>query len=150
MPLIGRSNVNKMLERKYTSLNNNVRAIFFNGGYEIIKETPVDEGRTRSNWFFEVGSPSSKVTKSKNDGAGLRELNKMPKFIFNKKLFITNNLPNIIPLEYGGYPNPVKKGTWNKKKKKYEIRSVNGFSKQAPKGWVRAAIIRMRNRIRAL
>jgi len=150
MPLIGREKVDAMIQKEYTGLNNKVRGVFFKGGYNIIIETPVDEGRTRANWFFEVGAPSTKTTKSKNDFAGIRNLNKMPSFIFNKKLFISNNMPNIIPLEYGGYPDPVKKGTWNKKKKKYEVRSSGGFSKQAPNGWVRIMLIRMRNAIRKL
>ncbi len=54
----------------------------------------------------------------------------------DETIYISNNLPYIATLEYGGYPNPVQKGTWNKKTKSYEQRSANGFSKQAPNGMV--------------
>jgi hypothetical protein len=150
MPLLGREKVDQMIDDKYEDLNNKVRGVFFQGGAAIIIQTPVDTGRTRANWHFDVGSPTSQTTNSKDSFKGLRDLNKMPSFIFNKKMFITNNLPNIIPLEFGGYPNPVKLGTWNKKKGQYEKRSEGGFSKQAPGGWVRATLIKMRNGIRKL
>lgn len=45
-------------------------------------------------------------------------------------------MPYIRKLEYGGYPDPVKKGSWDKKKKTYVIKTVGGFSRQAPKGMV--------------
>ena len=69
----------------------------------------------------------------------------------NQKIFFTNNLPYIETLEYGGYPNPVKKGTWVKKSKSYEVRSTGGFSKQvAPDGWVRKTLKAMAKKIRQL
>ena len=46
--------------------------------------------------------------------------------------------------------SPVAKGSYIKKSKSYEILSVNGFSKQAPKGWVRSTIIAMQNKLRSL
>ena len=74
----------------------------------------------------------------------------VPDYVLNKKMYFTNNLPNIVPLEYGGYPQPVKLGSWDKKKKAYVKKSDGGFSKQAPGGWVRATLIAMRNKIKTL
>lgn len=50
--------------------------------------------------------------------------------------YISNNLPYIGVLEYGGYPNPPKKGSWSKRDQAWVIKSENGFSKQAPEGMV--------------
>jgi hypothetical protein len=75
----------------------------------------------------------------------------MPKRVVNKKMFLTNNLPYIETLEYGGYPNPVKKGSWDVKGKKFTIKSTGGFSKQvAPDGWVRKTLKSMASKIRQL
>ena len=74
----------------------------------------------------------------------------MPQKVLNNKMFFTNNLPYIETLEYGGYPSPVKKGTWNKKKKAYEIRSSGTFSDQAVGGWVRKTLRVMAKKIRSL
>ena len=52
-------------------------------------------------------------------------------------LYFYNNLPYAEVVEYGNYPDPVEKGTYNKRREKYEIRSAGGFSKLAPEGMVR-------------
>lgn len=151
MPLIGRENFKKLTDQGYESANNEVRSVYFSGLFNIIKGTPVDEGRARNNWFLSVGTPSSNSTTSKSEGLStIRSLRTMPNRVFNRKIYFTNNLPYIETLEYGGYPDPVKLGTYNKKSKKYEKRSIGGFSKQAKVGWVRVILIKMRNKIRAL
>ena len=151
MPLIGREKVTKMTEDYYLRVNNNLRGVYFQGLSNIVHGTPVDEGRARNNWFLSIGSPSSSTTTSKAKGFGaIRQLRGMPKGILNKKVFYTNNLPYIETLEYGGYPSPVTLGTYDKKTKRYVKRSEGGFSKQAPKGWVRSTLISMRNKIRSL
>ena len=129
MPLLGRKKVDKMIEKEYIELNNKVRAVFFKGAAQIKKGTPVDTGRARGNWFFQDGTPSGKGS-----------LNRMPKFIFNKKLYLFNNLPYITKLEYGGFTN-----------KEETEKTIGGFSKQVkPNGWVRKTLIEMRNAIRKL
>ena len=157
MPLKGREAVNKMIAKNRKESNLRVRGIFFDGLSAVIKPTPVDEGRTRNNWFFSTGTPflsSSSRGKDKTGSGSLTSLNGMPKNVLNKKMYLTNNMPSIIPLEYGGYPNPVKLGTWNKKTGEYEKRSEGGYSKQlrglSPKGWVRGAMKRIANAIRKL
>jgi len=62
--------------------------------------------------------------------------------VLNKKVYFTNNLPYIETLEYGGYPNPSK----GKK-------TTSGYSNQlrpfkSPKGWVRATLIAVGNKIK--
>ena len=82
--------------------------------------------------------------------AATRQLNQMPTGVLNKKVFFSNNLPYIKALEYGGYPDPVKLGTYDKKLKEHVKKSSGGFSKQAPGGWVRTTLIAMANKVRKL
>lgn len=151
MPLIGRENFNKLTSEGLERVNKDLRGVYLSGLFDVVNGTPVDEGRARNNWFFTIGTPSDKTTTSKSKGLGaIRSIRQMPDYILNKKVYFTNNLPYIESLEYGGYPKPVKNGSWDKKKKAYVKKSEGGFSKQAPSGWVRATLIAMRNKIKTL
>ncbi len=164
MPLLGREKVTAMTEAAYIRINDNVRGVFIGGLFNVMQGTPVGltqsevprsvkatSGLTKNNWFLSVGVPSSKTTTSKANGlASIRQLRSMPKLVLNKKIFYTNNKPNITSLEYGGFPDPVKKGSRLKGKNNFEKLSSGGFSKQAPKGWIRATLIAMANKIRSL
>jgi hypothetical protein len=164
MPLLGREKVTQMTEDAYLRINDNVRGVFVGGLFNVMEGTPVGltqsevpksvkatSGLTKNNWFLSVGVPSQKTTTSKAGGlASIRQLRSMPKLVLNKKIFYTNNKPNITVLEYGGFPNPVKKGSRLAGKGKYQKLSADGFSKQAPNGWVRTALILMANKIRSL
>lgn len=116
-------------------VNKGVKIALISTWGAIIKETPVDTGRARGNWFITTGQPSDEVTDSRlPESVGLKteSLN-----IFNKKKwYMTNNLPYIRVLEYGEYPNPPAKGT-KIGKDSYEIRTVAGYSKLAPTGMMR-------------
>jgi len=104
-----------------------LRAVIVKNWGDIIISTPVDEGRARGNWFVTPDAPSSSVSnrKSKTKGPSF-VLTKTNKKMFGRKWFLTNNLPYILTLEFGGY------GTENPKKV-----TSQGFSKQAPQGMVR-------------
>lgn len=102
----------------------------------IVKKTPVDTGRARANWNISVGEVDPSVSDdTKKRGLKYKEEDIKLKDD-DESIFISNNVEYITALEYGGYPSPVKKGTYNKKKKTYEIRSEGGYSKQAPNGMV--------------
>jgi hypothetical protein len=151
MPLIGRENFKKLTDKGLERVNKDLRGVYLSGLYNVVVGTPVDEGRTRNNWFLTMGAPSSKTTTSKSKGLGaIRSIRQMPNYVLNKKMYFSNNYPSVVPLEYGGFPNPVKLGSWDKKKKTYVKKSEGGFSKQAPKGWVRATLIAMQSKIRSL
>jgi hypothetical protein len=99
---------------------------------QVILKTPVDNGRARSNWQTTIGDFAKGVvdeTKSTE-----QQITDMANTVYNARmkqgLFLTNNLPYIQKLEYGGYPNPAKTGD----------KLVNGFSKQAPAGMVRISM----------
>ena len=109
----------------------------------IIKESPVREGRFRGNWFASGARPSQKVTQKK-DKEGSKTIAAATNKVLKQKRWdifsLANNTPQAIPIEYGGYPNPVKKGTYLGKGKGYEKNSSGGFSKQAPAGVVRVNV----------
>ena len=150
MPLIGRVELDLAIDELVNVTNDNLRGVYLAGLANIVQGTPADSGRARNNWFLSVGAPSNKTTTSASVGGGgsLSQAGKMPKDVLSNKIFFTNNLPYIGVLEYGGFPSPVENGSYIKGK--YQKLSANGFSKQAPNGWVRATVIQMQNKIRSL
>ena len=91
----------------------------------IVKKTPVDTGRARANWNVSVGHEDTSTTDETRRSP--KSESSLPKAKGDKSIFISNNLPYITTLEYGGYPNPPKKDGG---------KTVNGYSKQAPEGMV--------------
>lgn len=57
--------------------------------------TPVDTGRARANWFIAEGAPITQATESTTPS------NEAPGLTGRQPIYITNNLPYIIALEYG-------------------------------------------------
>jgi len=154
MPLKGLKGVKLAIDQLEQSANDNVRGVYLAGLKNIVQETPADKGRARNNWFLSVTAPSNKTTTSASIGGGasLSQASKMPKRVLGKKIYFTNNLPYIGILEYGGFPKPVKKGSYIKRSGEYEKLSENGYSKQlkGAKGWVRINIKRMQSKIKKL
>ena len=110
-----------------------VRATAIKTWGAIIKDTPVDEGRARANWFATGAKPSVRKTDSEDlskDGANtaLNAAVVVDKLKDWSVFTLTNNLPYIEKLEFGGYgdgPN-----------------TAGGYSRQAPEGMVRVNIAR--------
>ena len=146
MPLEGGERLKLAIQKAKVSANKDLSGVYFSGLAAVILQTPVDDGRARNNWFLTNGSPSGAGGRAedKSGGGSMSSLMSMPPNILNKKIYLTNNLPYIGMLEYGGYPNPSK----GKK-------TTGGYSNQlrpfkTPKGWVRATLISMANKIREL
>jgi hypothetical protein len=153
MPLLGREKVTHELKVGIKDrVNDNLKGVYLAGLQQIIQSTPADKGRARNNWFLTVGTPSNKTTNSEstNGASSLNQLSKLPESVLGKRLYFTNNLSYIGVLEYGGFPSPVKKGSYIKKSKSYQILSAKVFIKQAPNGWVGKTLILMQNKIRSL
>lgn len=150
MPLKGLGKVKRAIDRLPDSANTLIKGVYLAGLTDIVAGTPADKGRARNNFFLTVGQPSSAVRQSGNSlgASSMASIATMPKSVLNKKIFYTNNLPYLVTLEYGGFPNPVERGSYIKKSKSYEKLSSGGFSKQAPSGWVRKTLILMQNKIR--
>ena len=107
----------------------------------VVLLTPVDTGRTRSAWNVSVGEPDTSWPQGQftprrvgSSGGSLRSLGAY------QTVWITNSVPWIKVLEYGGYPqNPVR-GSWDSRKKEWVIKTVGGYSRQAPRGMVRITV----------
>lgn len=93
---------------------------------KIIRMTPVDTGRARSNWFVGL-SVGSEITKSTSNKGAIYINKKLPGDLLNTKVFLYNNLPYIEKLEFGGYGDGPK--------------TTGGFSMQAPKGFLRVSLL---------
>jgi hypothetical protein len=146
MPVKGMDDVKKMIAKNKKQANMDIKSVYFSGLRTIIKATPVEEGRAKNNWFLTQGNPSGLLGRAANkSGSGSdASLMTMPPNVLNKKIYFTNNLPYIGVLEFGGYPNPG--GT---------DKTTGGYSTQltpfkSPKGWVRATLISMANKVRKL
>jgi len=152
MPLIGLERVKAAIDDIKKDVNDSVRGVYVGGLLNVIEKTPADKGEARNGWILSVGAPSQSIASSKSasGNASFRQLAQLPLWVLDKTIYYTNNTAHIGVLEYGGFPSPVEKGSYIKKTKSYQILSVNGFSKQAPNGWVRKSLIEMENKIRSL
>jgi|LGVF01.2.fsa_nt_gb hypothetical protein len=105
----------------------------------IIKATPVDSGRARSNWFATGQKPSVKVTSSGKDVTGESAITNATSVVLSLQdwsvFTLTNNLAYIPSLEYGLYSEGPK--------------TVGGYSRQAPAGMVRINIARFNKLLEA-
>lgn len=106
---------------------------------EIVNKTPVDTGRARGNWNVSVGKEDSSTTEATLK-SGLKYTENDMKSDGDEPIFISNNLPYIETLEYGGYPNPPKSQSG---------KTVNGFSKKAPNGMVGVTLANNENIFKA-
>lgn len=103
-----------------------VRRIFVFTLYQkIVQRTPVDTGRARGNWQVTNAKPAENILDVTQPDY-IKASATIESTLGDTSLFITNNLPYICKLEYGGYPKNPKKGN----------KTTNGFSKRAPHGMV--------------
>lgn len=116
------------------SLLNNIKNKFVFALYSAITQrTPVDSGRARGNWNVAKDNPDLEVDMDRKKPR-YKNVDDIDQSQGDETMYISNSLPYINTLEYGGYPDPVKRGSYDKKKKTYVIKSDGGFSKQAPEG----------------
>ena len=124
-------------KRSLKTVNKIYRAAGIRIFSDVIHDTPVDEGRLRGNWFLTTGTPSKQKKKNAKDRGTRYIAAKFPEEALGKRIFLTNNLPYAAVVEFGRYPNPAKRGSYNKRTKKYTVNTVGGFSRQAPVGMMR-------------
>lgn len=112
-----------------------VRKIAFELFRKAILKTPVDTGRARANWGVAIGAPNIGSPTDAVDQSGTAALTSAAQGVQSWQgqgsIFMTNNLPYIGRLEYGGYPSPPKVATG---------KTAGGFSIQAPNGMVRISM----------
>lgn len=105
--------------------------------------TPVDTGFARSSWDGGIGAIPNNPAAASPEAARERTQMAILRARAGDVIYLANNAPYITTLEFGGYPNPVKRGTRSKRARgftQFEIRSVGGFSYQAPRGFVRIVL----------
>jgi len=108
--------------RKFDQLGRKVALELFR---RVILKTPVDTGRARANWQVTIGAIASGTVEI-DDKRGTATIGKATAasrgFKAGDTIYLTNNLPYIMRLEEGGYPDgPM---------------IVDGFSRKAPNGMV--------------
>lgn len=111
----------------------------------VVLMTPVETGRARSSWNVSLGSPlgtyppPGQQTYDQNNamtqaGSLLASLGEY------QTVWIASGLPYIKVLEYGGYPDPPQRGSYDRAARQWVIKSVGGYSRQAPRGMVRVTV----------
>ena len=97
---------------------------------EVISNTPVDTSRAKNNWFPDINRFSTETTEATNKQGSINLVaGATNRLQLGTTFTLSNNLPYIVKLEYGLYnPNSTTGKT------------VGGFSKQAPAGFVGVAI----------
>jgi len=119
----------------------------------VVDRTPIwftfekHSGTAKYNWTCTLNAPSTIVLKG-TDKKGTLTKARMKKVLDRTQgddtIYFANNVPYIFHLEDGLYPKNVpndgKHGSYNKQTHKYEVRSIGGFSTQAPQGMVKLTL----------
>lgn len=153
MPIEGLQAALDAIDESVGSLNTKVKAVYTQTLQRIVFDTPVhfkDGGRLRNNWFLTHQAPSVQTRgKNKRATAALNGIVKnMPDTVLGKTIYFTNNMPYVNVVEYGGYPNPPKQGTWTGSQ--YQALSIDGYSRHAASGMVRVNVSKAQKEIRQL
>lgn len=108
----------------------------------VVTRTPVRNGRARGGWIPSIGSVNitAKGGIDKDGATTISRANSLAAKALGNVYVLANNLDYIGVLEYGGYPDPPKKGSWDKKSGKWVRLSEGGYSRQAPHGMVRISV----------
>ena len=141
-----RADLDKASKALHLTLQEMTRSIVLQLLRMIVIATPVDTGRAAGSWSVRGGSTDSYVlpvgagmTKDEAIEAAMAKINAINFDNLDQVYWIYNNLPYIEALEYGLYPDPPKKGSYVKGQG-WIIKTVGGYSKQAPAGMVRISI----------
>lgn len=122
------------------------REVVYETFRRVIMKTPVDTGAARWNWMVSLGGNGDDppVDPDKYDKTGgiatTRVALAMKTYDGAGIAWLSNGLPYARVLEYGLYPNPPLRGSWVKGKG-WVVKSVGGFSRQAPQGMVRVTAL---------
>ena len=137
------------------------KAVVIEMGARIIKRSPVGHpdflppafkhrsGAFRANWRYGSNLERAQYDPSAGSGEpfGVAPAGEMAaltaavgRWQMGTSFSIINPSPYGPMLEFGGYPNPPQKGSYNYRTKTWEVLSIGGYSRQAPKGMVRVTI----------
>ena len=152
--------IENLSDRTIRKLNKIVKVAAMELFKSVIMMTPVDTGRAKGNWQCTMTKPADGIIDSKQseEATIAKMVETTLKSSIRNGIFLTNNLPYIQKLEYGGYPNPVKQGSYLKSgQTKGEHTgpgffkfSEGGYSKQAPAGMVRVSLDRIQKDLKEI
>jgi hypothetical protein len=85
---------------------------------KVIMDTPVDTGRLRANWNVSIGSADESIDDNASDKSRSKSGSSTCKKAEEKlkadktymPIFLTNNMPYVKKIEYGGSPNKAPQG----------------------------------------
>jgi len=118
--------VSKWCEKVDGAIDQTLRTIFIEVGSSLVRISPVDTGRFRGNWQFNLDAPAlGQLETTDRDGAETisRLVAEANSFTAGQVAYIVNNLPYAVELEYG-------------------------HSQQAPQGIVRITVARFQQIVR--
>lgn len=123
--------MDNLLKQVDRNVNAIIKKTVFDFQSAIIKDSPVDTGRFRANWQVSFNQPiDSEIENTDTSKKGRDTYNRNGILINNNKVpftyWIQNNLDYAEKLEFGLYTN-----------KPETIKTIGGFSKKAPMGFVR-------------
>ena len=147
-------------EEKKDEAINAIESIYIDGIGDMIESTPLGvpnslrygnqrKGNVRFNWQSGRTVNGRVLKGSSPKGKAFAERAIRGKLGKGRSVFIFNNHPAINTIEYGGYPSPVKVGT-RLRGGGAEKRSSGGYSRQAPRGFIRVGVRRINARLRRL
>jgi len=125
--------LDKLAEKVQADLETVARKVTFDLYSSVVYMSPVDTGRFRANWNVSVDSVDTATSQSTDKNRAPTEVAKVLELPVGGVYFLSNSLPYAQVLEYGLYPNPPKHPTG---------KTVNGYSRQAPAGFVRVSVVR--------
>lgn len=118
------ADISKFVKKAKGSADKATRLITYDLFRRVLEKTPVDEGTLRRSWVPSIGAPATGT-------GGENPLQYAMLVNAGDVVFLTNNQPYAVVVEYGGYPNPPKGGAG---------KTIGGYSTQAPAGMVRISI----------
>lgn len=114
-----------------TDVEKHVKKIAGEALQQVMTRSPVDEGTYRLSHIVSVNTEDHSA---KGNGDPIQSgAAAISQFKLGDKIYIQTNSPYGSVIEYGGYPNPPKKGSYVKGKG-HVVKSSGGFSRQAPNG----------------
>lgn len=130
--------IENLSDRTIRKLNKIVKVAAMELFKSVIMMTPVDTGRARGNWQCTMTRPADGVIDSEQseEATIAKMVETTLKSSIRKGIFLTNNLPYIQKLEYGGYGQGPK--------------TEGGYSKQAPAGMVRVSLDRIQKDLKEI
>lgn len=137
--------IDKLAAKLGESIERTARKAISQLFHDVVYKTPVDVddgGRARANWNISYGSPNLSWSDDEKDTSRIQ--GQIEAVATSAKLggimYLSNGVPYIGVLEYGGYPNPPKRGSKKRHEKTYTIHVINGYSMQAPVGMMRVTV----------